>query len=95
MNASSTKPNLVTLLPDLSNYTDWEDMIVCYMRSKECYYTVNPEDPIEKEMLEMRDQLEHEDKKQMTLNKMKNIRANVEALTIIRQWIDAAHRPKI
>ena len=79
INASSTKPNLVTLLPDLSNYTDWEDMIVCYMRSRECYHTVNPEDEIEKEMIDMRIFIAGDDKKQIALNKMKDFRANAEA----------------
>ena len=51
---SSGKPNLVVLLPDLSNYTDWEHMIISYMRAKECYHAVNPDDELEKEMADLR-----------------------------------------
>ena len=44
----SGKANLVVLLPDLSNYTDWEHMIVSYMRARGCYLTVDPEGDLEK-----------------------------------------------
>ena len=95
MSSVTSKPNLVTLLPDLSNYTDWEDMMICYMRASECYHTVNPEDEMEKEMAELREQAAQNDKKQIALNKVKALKANAEALSIIRQWIGVSHRPKI
>ena len=91
----TSKPNLVTLLPDLSNYTDWEDMMTCYMRASECYLAVDPEDKIEQEYKKWRDQAAEGDTKQIALNKMKELKANSEALSIIRQWIDVSHRPKI
>ena len=93
--ANPQKPNLVTLLPDLSNYTDWEDMMVCYMRARECYYAVNPDDEFEKELLELRKTAAEGDQKLAAVDRIKEIRANAEALSIIRQWRDASHRPKI
>ena len=74
----TSKPNLVILLPDLSNYTDWEDMMTCYMRASECYLAVDPEDKIEPEYKKWRDQAAEGDTKQIALNKMKELKANSE-----------------
>ena len=92
---SSGKPNLVVLLPDLSNYTDWEHMIISYMRAKECYHAVNPDDELEKEMADLRMKAAGENKERQAEVRLRILKANSEALAIILQWIDQAHRPKI
>ena len=69
--------------------------MICYMRAKGCYHMVNPEDATQKELLELRDQAADGDKKTIAINRMNDIRANAEALSIISQWIDVAHRSKI
>ena len=69
--------------------------MICYMRAKGCYHMVNPDDAIEKELLGLRDQAPDGDKKIIATNRMNDIRANAEALSIISQWIDVAYRSKI
>ena len=91
----SGKANLVVLLPDLSNYTDWEHMIVSYMRARECYLAVNPEDDLEKQMMGLRVEAAGDDKQRLAEIKLKTLKANSEALAIITQWIDSSHRSKI
>ena len=61
---TTSKANLATLLPDLSNYTDWQDMITCYMRANECYQAVDPEDEMEKKMKALRVTIAGDDKKE-------------------------------
>ena len=92
---ATSKANLVELRPDLSNYTDWEDMLTCYMRANECYHTVNPDDKVEKRMAELRQTAAGDDKQQLAKLELSRIKANAEALSIIRQWIHVSHRAKI
>ena len=92
---TTSKANLATLRPDLSNYTDWQDMITCYMRANDCWYAVDSEDELEKEMKALRVTIANDNKQEIAKMQLKEMKANAEALTIIRQWIDPCHRPKI
>ena len=93
--ATSRAANMVELLPDLSNYTDWEDMLICYMRAKECYQAINPDDELEKEMAALRVEAADDDKAKLAKIRLNDLKANAEALTIIRQRIHVSHRAKI
>ena len=76
----SGKANLVVLLPDLSNYTDWEHMIVSYMRARECYLAVDPEDDLEKQMTGLRLEAAGDDKQRLAEVKLKHSRP------ILKPW---------
>ena len=91
---TTSKANLATLRPDLSNYTDWQDMIMSYMRANDCWYAVDPEDVLEKQMKALRLTIPDDNKLELAKMQLKEMKANAEALTIIRQWIDPCHRPR-
>ena len=65
------------------------------MRAKECYYAINPDDELEKEMADLRMKAAGENKERQAEVRLRSLKANSEALAIILQWIDQAHRPKI
>ena len=53
ISATSVKSPVPPLKSDLSNYADWSDVIESYLRSRECWGAVNPDDEEVKQMADL------------------------------------------
>ena len=60
-------------------------MIISYMRAKECYQAVDPDDALEKEMADLRMAAAGDDKQRQAEVRLRSLKANSEALAIILQ----------
>jgi hypothetical protein len=70
-------------------------LIRFYMQAKECYHAVDFDDALEEHMAELRAKAAGKDEALLAKNELNTLRANAEALMIIRQWIHVSHRAKI